>query len=156
MAEKINKSTVRQVDLDRYLGRWYEIARFDHRFERGLECVTAEYSMREDGKIRVVNRGVKVGMPTYVKEAVGKAKIPDCSQPGKLRVSFFWLFYSDYYILELEPVNYGWVLIGSSSPGYLWILSRTPRLEQRTVLHILSLAALRGYDINKLLYPRLC
>ena len=98
-SEKINTSTVKQLDVERFMGRWYEIARYEHRFERGMTHVTAEYTLQPDGKIRVVNRGLKDGKP---KDIVGKARQPDpVKYPGRLEVSFFLWFYSDYYVLEL-------------------------------------------------------
>lgn len=144
-------STLKELDLDRYLGTWYEIARFDHRFERNLEGVTATYSMRDDGKIKVVNQGYKGSLDGELDTAVGKAKFT--SDPGKLKVSFFWFFYGDYFVLELDP-DYRWVLIGSSSPNYLWILSRTPQLDEATKQHILDKAASRGYDTSKLIWVK--
>ncbi len=146
---KIDVSTVKELDLQRYLGTWYEIARFDHSFERNLVGVTATYSMRDDGKIRVINQGYKNTLEGKHDIAEGKAKLTE--DPGKLKVSFFWIFYGDYFILELDP-NYQWVLIGSSSEKYLWILSRTPKLEQQTKDFILERAQKRGYDISKLIW----
>ncbi len=122
----MDKTTVKQLDLERYLGTWYEIARFDHRFERGLVGVTANYSLRDDGKIKVVNEGYKKTLDGKHDVAVGKAKTTD--DPGRLKVSFFWIFYADYLVLELGE-NYQWALIGSTSDKYLWILSRTPILD---------------------------
>ncbi len=145
----MNTTTIKELDLQRYLGTWYEIARFDHRFERGLQGVTATYSMRDDGKIKVVNQGYKNSLNGELDVATGKAKLTD--DPGKLKVSFFWIFYGDYYILELDK-DYQWVLIGSSSPKYLWILSRTPKLENPVKNRILELAQKRGYDTSKLIW----
>jgi apolipoprotein D and lipocalin family protein len=142
-------STINELDLQRYLGTWYEIARFDHRFERGLQGVTATYSMRDDGKIKVVNQGYKNSLDEKLDVATGKAKLTD--DPGKLKVSFFWIFYGDYYILELDE-DYRWALIGSSSPKYLWILSRTPKLEDPVKNRIIELAKKRGYDTSKLIW----
>ena len=135
--------------LDRYLGRWYEIARYDHRFERGLDYVTAEYILNSDGTIKVINRGYdrKDGR---LRESIGKAKTT--SVPGHLRVSFFLFFYSDYDILAIGD-DYEWVLIGSSSPKYLWIMSRTPTLPKKRLESILDIARRRGYDTEKLIYP---
>ncbi len=147
--ENMDYSTIKELDLQRYLGTWYEIARFDHRFERGLQGVTATYSMRDDGKIKVVNQGYKNSLDGKLNVATGKAKLTD--DPGKLKVSFFWIFYGDYYILELDK-DYHWVIIGSSSPKYLWILSRTPKLEEPVKNRILELAQKRGYDISKLIW----
>ena len=145
----MNTKTIQKLDLERYFGTWYEIARYDHRFERGLQGVTATYSMRDDGKIKVVNRGYKNSLDGTLDVATGKAKLTD--EPGKLKVSFFWIFYGDYYILELDN-DYQWVLIGSSSPKYLWILSRTPKLDEPVKNRILELARERGYDTSKLIW----
>lgn len=148
----LDTSTIKKLDLDRYLGTWYEIARFDHSFERGLVGVTATYSYRDDGKIKVVNAGYKNSLDGLYNEAEGKAKQPrPQNEPGKLKVSFFWFFYADYFILELDE-NYQWALIGSSSEKYLWILSRTPQLEQETLDHILKKAKERGYNTDKLIW----
>jgi apolipoprotein D and lipocalin family protein len=149
LTKDLDVSTVNKLNLERYLGTWYEIARFDHRFERNLEGVTATYSMRKDGKIKVVNQGYKNSLDGKLKRAVGKAKIT--SDPGKLRVSFFWFFYTDYLVLELDE-QYQWALIGSSSPNYLWILSRTPKLDEVTQQAILNKATARGYDTSKLIW----
>ncbi|MFW6259609.1 MAG: lipocalin family protein, partial [Tangfeifania sp.] len=149
--ENMDFSTVQELDLKRYMGKWYEIARFDHRFERNLVGVTATYSLRDDGKIKVVNAGYKKSLDGKYKETVGKAKQPNPEEPGKLKVSFFLFFYADYFILELDE-EYQWALIGSSSDKYLWILSRTPQLEQETLDHILSLAEERGYDTSRLIW----
>lgn len=149
--EDMDFSTVDKLDLERYMGKWYEIARFDHRFERNLVGVTATYSIRDDGKIKVVNAGYKNSLDGKYKETVGKAKQPNPDEPGKLKVSFFLFFYADYYILELDE-EYQWALIGSSSDKYLWILSRTPQLDQDTLDHILGKAKERGYDTNRLIW----
>ncbi|GAB4327422.1 MAG: hypothetical protein Kow00127_20150 [Bacteroidales bacterium] len=146
----INKEVVKELDINRYLGTWYEIARYDHRFERGLVGVTATYSMRSDGKIKVLNRGYKKSLDGELSEATGKAKIPDPKNPAKLKVSFFWIFYGDYYVLELDE-NYQWAVIGSSSDKYLWILSRTPKLDENLYNSILEKIKDRGYDITQLI-----
>ena len=127
-----DNSTIQSVDLNRYLGYWYELARFDHPFERGLEYVMAHYSLREDGKIDVLNTGIKDGR---AEDAKGIAKTT--SVPGLLRVSFFGPFYSDYYILDLAS-DYSYSVVGSSSPKYLWILSRTPQLTPEAKSKILN------------------
>ena len=146
----IDKSVVKELDIERYLGRWYEIARYDHKFERGLEGVTATYSYREDGKIKVLNAGFQDSLDGPRSEAVGKAKIPDPEVPAKLKVSFFWFFYGDYYVLELDK-NYQWALVGSSVDKYLWILSRTPRMEETLYKDLLEKLMKRGYDVEKLI-----
>lgn len=146
----MNFSTIKNLDLQRYMGTWYEIARYDHSFEKDLTAVTATYELFPDGKIIVWNQGYKNTPDGKLKKAKGKAKQPDPSDPGKLKVAFFLFFYADYYILELDK-NYQWALVGSSSDDYLWILSRTPFLQKETLDHILSLAGARGYDTGKLI-----
>lgn len=135
-------------ELEKYLGTWYEIARFDHRFERDLEYVTASYSLNEDGSIRVLNQGVKNGKK---KKAQGKARRAKTGSDRNLEVSFFLNFYSPYNILELDE-HYQMVLIGSNSPNYLWILSRTPVINETQLNRMLEKASQRGYDIKKLIY----
>lgn len=145
-ANVVDNSTVKDFDLQKYLGTWYEQARYDHSFERGLTHCTAQYSLRPDGKVRVLNRGIKDGK---AHESEGKAKLT--KTPGLLRVSFWGPFYSDYRVLMLGP-NYSYALVGSSSDKYLWILSRTPLLPEDTILKILNEATRRGYDVSKLIW----
>jgi apolipoprotein D and lipocalin family protein len=147
----INNSTVKHLDLNRYLGVWYEAGRFPTRFEKNMVAVTATYSLRPDGKIKVVNQGRLGSLDGKLKIADGKAKIPDMKDPGKLKVSFFLFFYADYYVMELDEVNYQWALVGSSSPDYLWILSRTPHLPEELYSMIVGKAAARGYDTHKII-----
>ncbi len=146
MRQSVNLTPSVSVDLPRYLGEWYEIARFDHWFERGMTHTKATYTMREDGDIRVVNAGLKDGKE---KTSVGKAKLTD--QKGHLRVSFFWPFYGDYRILWLDD-DYRHVLVGGDSDEYLWILSRTPEIDQNVRNAILTEAKRRGYDTDKLIW----
>lgn len=138
-------------EVEKYLGTWYEIARFDHSFEKNMQGVTANYSMREDGKISVLNQGYKNGFSGEISQAMGKAKIPNINEPRRLKVSFFWIFYADYFILELDK-DYQYAVIGSSSPNYLWILSRTPTLGKDTTESILTKLVQRGYDTKKLIW----
>lgn len=149
-AQSIDTTTIPELDVERYMGRWYELARYDHRFERNMERCEAHYALQPNGKITVRNSGVntKTGL---LKISDGKAKAG--KHPGQLRVSFFLFFYSDYNILALGD-NYDWALVGSRSPKYLWILSRTPSLPEATLEHILTLARDRGYDTNKLIWVR--
>ena len=150
----IDIHTVRRLELERYMGRWYEIARFDHLFERGLSNVTATYTLLPDGKVRVENAGYQTGKNDndHFKRAVGRAKMPDTTQPGRLKVAFFLWFYADYYILELDKAGYKYALIGSSSDKYLWILSRTPSLPDEIKETLLANATHRGYDTSNLLW----
>lgn len=149
-ANKIDNSTVKEIDLNRYMGRWYEIARFDHFFERGLVGCIAEYSFRDDGLIKVVNTGYKRSFDGKFKESVGKARVKDSGIPGQLEVAFFLNYYGDYYVLELAP-DYSYVLVGSSSDDFLWILSRTPKMKKEDLDFLLMRAQQRGYDISKLI-----
>ena len=146
---QIDNSTVKQLDINRYMGKWYEIARYDHPFERGMSHVYTEYSLLDNGKIHVVNKGLKNGKP---KEAIGKGKQPHpIEHPGRLKVSFFLWFYSDYYILELDE-DYQYALVGSSSDNYLWILSRTPEMQKAQLDGLLQKIIQRGYDVSKLIF----
>ena len=147
-AQKVDNTPIAALDLNKYLGDWYEIARFDHSFERGLEFCKANYALREDGKIAVMNTGIKEGKN---KTSNGKAKTTDT--PALLRVSFFGPFYSDYRVMLLDA-DYQWALIGSGSAKYLWILSRTPELPKTTLDTILAEAQRRGYDTSKLIWVK--
>ncbi len=146
----IDKTVVKELDIEKYLGKWYEIARYDHKFERDLVGVTATYSFRKDGKIKVVNAGYKGSLDGERSEAIGKAKIPNPKISSKLKVSFFWIFYGDYFVLELDE-DYQWAIIGSSSDKYLWILSRKPKIEKELFDELLNKISNRGYDISKLI-----
>lgn len=146
----IDTRSVRKLDINKYMGRWYEIARFDHRFERGLVGVTAEYRLLPNGKIQVLNSGYEHSFDGTHKTIAGKASQPDPLEPGRLKVSFFPLVSSDYYILELDEVHYSFALIGSSSDRYLWILSRTAELPEDTKEYLLDRAKARGYDTSRL------
>lgn len=143
---KVDNSTIEQFDLNRYLGKWYEIARMDHGFQSGMDNCTAYYSLNENGTIRVRNQGMKDGKQ---KESVGKAKVT--ATPGLLRVSFWGPFYSDYRVMMLDS-DYQYALIGSGSSGYLWILARTPQLSEPIKQSILAEARRRGYDISQLIW----
>ena len=150
-ATEIDNSTVKSVDLNRYLGSWYEIAKYDHVFERGLDYAMANYTLRDDGKIKVLNSGHLKTLDGPYKESIGKAKARRNGKPGQLEVSFFGPFYGDYDILELAP-DYSYSVVGSSSPRYLWILSRTPQLTASTKGKILRNLQQRGYDVSKLIW----
>ncbi len=147
---KIDTTTVGTLEIEKYLGTWYEIARFPHSFEKNLVGVTANYSLRKDGKIRVVNQGYKGTLEGKLSRAEGKARIPDPADPSRLKVSFFLFFYGDYYVLELDE-EYRWAMIGSSSPDYFWILCRTPRMDENVYRKLLDNARERGYDLGKLI-----
>lgn len=142
---------VSAFELNRYLGTWYEIARLDHSFERGLNQITAEYSLNEDGSVKVVNRGWKEEEGQW-SEALGKAKFVGDSEKGHLKVSFFGPFYGSYIIFHLEP-DYSTALISGPNLDYFWILSRTPTLEDEELERLKKIASQVGFDTNSLLYP---
>lgn len=144
----IDNTTVQSVDLNRYLGYWYEIAKYDHYFERDLDYAMAKYTLREDGRIDVLNTGIKDGR---AKDAKGIAKTTDV--PGVLRVSFFGPFFSDYRIMMLDD-DYQYALVGGKTDKFLWILSRTPQLDDETKSLILAEAERRGYDTSKLIWVK--
>lgn len=146
---KVDNSTVKQLNIHRYMGKWYEIARYNHSFEKGMTHVIAEYTLEENGKIRVVNQGIKNGKQKFI---VGKGRQPHPKEyPGRLEISFFLWFYGDYYIMELDK-DYQYVLVGSSSDKYLWILSRTPEMQKAQLDGLLQNIIQRGYDVSKLIF----
>jgi apolipoprotein D and lipocalin family protein len=138
--------------LDRYLGRWYEIARLDHSFERGLSHVTADYSMRKDGGVRVLNRGYSEKKKAW-KSAEGKACFVKSPDEGYLKVSFFGPFYGSYLIFELDREHYQYSVISGPNKSYLWILARTPEIEPELKQKLISKAAVLGFDTTKLIFP---
>ena len=142
-------ATVEQVDLERYLGGWYEIASIPAWFQRGCTGTTAEYSLRDDGKIRVVNTCFDGTLDGRKKVAEGRAKgVPD-SNGSKLKVSFFGPFWGDYWVLGLDE-DYQWALVGSPDRDYLWILSRTPELPPDVYANTIGIATARGFDVTAL------
>ena len=143
-----DNSTTPTLDIQRFMGRWYEIARFEHRFEKGMTHVSATYTLSGDGKIEVLNEGLKEGKHKQIK---GRAKQPNPQDPGKLKVSFFLWFYSDYYVLYIDP-EYRYLLVGSSSDKYLWIMSREKSLAKETLDQLIDKLRVRGYDTDKLLF----
>lgn len=148
-SKDFDNSTVESFDLSRYLGEWYEIARYDHSFECGMDNTMANYILQDDGKVVVLNTGWKNGK---FKLAEGKAKYKDPEgNPGALRVSFFLFFYSDYNVMIVDE-NYQISLVGSKAEKYLWILSRTPVPDKDLLDMVLEEAEQRGYDTSKLIW----
>lgn len=147
---KLNTTPINGFELERYLGTWYEIARFPHNFEKNLQGVTATYSLKKNGMVKVENAGYKGSLEGKFKTATGKAKFAGDTDTGHLKVSFFLFFYGDYKIMDMDKENYQWALVGSSSPNFLWILSRTPQMEQSLYESILETAKKRGYDLSSL------
>ena len=148
-SKKEDLYSVDKVDLEKYAGKWYEIQRFPNRFEKGLSCVTATYTLKENGKIGVFNRGYKAAKEKW-SDIEGSAKVPDSDYPGRLKVTFFWPFAGDYYIIDLDP-NYEFALVGDPTREYLWILARTPDLDPNVVSQLREVAKKNGFDINRLI-----
>jgi len=142
---------VADFELDRYLGTWYEIARLDHSFERGLSQVTAEYSLRDDGGVRVVNRGFDAASGKW-KEAVGKAYFVEGEDLGYLKVSFFGPFYGSYVVFELDHEQYRHAFISGPDTSYLWLLSRTPSVSEAVIGRFLERAAAVGFDTDGVIF----
>jgi apolipoprotein D and lipocalin family protein len=143
-------SVVSSVDLKRYQGMWYEIARLPNFFERKLKCTSAEYSLRDDGKITVINAGNYITDPQKNTSAKGVAWIPDKNFPAKLKVQFFWPFSGDYWIIDLDK-DYRYVLVGDPSFKYLWILAREKTMDEVTYKMLLQKATDEGYDVNPII-----
>ena len=143
-------TVVSTVNLDRYKGTWYEIARLPNSFEKGLICTTANYTLRKDGKITVINRGRKNGGNAVEKSSKGVAWIPDQSSPSKLKVSFFWPFSGKYWIIGLDK-DYQYALIGEPSRKYLWILARQKTLDEEIYKYLLDTAIKQGYDVSQII-----
>ena len=142
-------AAVDSVDLERYLGKWYEIASYPAWFQKGCTGSTAEYSLLPDGRIQVVNRCRKNSPEGPLKESKGKAEVVDTKSNAKLKVWFFWPFKGNYWIIDLDP-DYRWAVVGEPSRKYLWILSRTPTMDQRIYENILARLPEAGYDPARL------
>ncbi len=146
-----NYKAITGFEADKYLGTWYEIARLDHSFERGLDKVNATYSLREDGGLKVVNRGFDAKKQKW-NEAIGKAYFVEKPDIGRLKVSFFGPFYGAYTIIDLDKPTYSYALV-TGGKNYLWILSRTPQLANETKQKLIAQAKALGFETDKLIYP---
>ncbi|WP_300752574.1 lipocalin family protein [Janthinobacterium sp.] len=146
-----NIHPVGNFDTTKYLGKWYEIARLDHSFERGLSHVTADYSVRQDGGLKVVNRGYNDGNKTW-KEAEGKAYFVDKKDAGYLKVSFFGPFYGSYIVFDLDQQDYSYSMISGPNKSYFWLLSRTPTMDAALQQRLIAKAQSLGFDTSKLIY----
>jgi len=133
------------VDLTRYMGRWYEQFRYEASFQKGMERVSADYSVQDDGSVRVENRGHKGGIEGPEKRSVGKAKVVDTSSNAKLKVSFFGPFYGDYWILD-HGDNYEWSIVGEPSGRYLWALTRDAKPSAEVLATLEARVKEMGYD----------
>lgn len=141
---------VSDFDLQRYLGKWYEIARLDHSFERGLEHVTAEYSLRDDGGVRVINRGFSAADNEW-KQAEGKAYFVRGESEAYLKVSFFGPFYGSYIVFELDRDHYRYAFVSGPDKSYLWLLARTPQVPDELIDRFVAKAKAFGFDTDSLI-----
>lgn len=144
---------VRDFDVDRYLGTWYEIARLDHSFERGLSNVTATYTLRPDGRLTVLNRGFDDAEGEW-RSATGRAALIGEDGEARLKVAFFLFFYGGYNVFALDHENYGWALVCGNDRSYLWILARTPTLDKPLLAEILQTARQNGFETDKLIWVK--
>ena len=140
---------VKKLDLEKYSGTWYEIVRFQSSFESSLKCVTATYTIKENGKIEVWNKGHKISDSSKISEIKGTAWIPDENETAKLKVRFFWPFSGDYWIIALDD-TYQYAMVGHPNRKYLWILSREKKLDAEIIQNLLLQAKNQGFDTSKI------
>jgi len=138
---------VSHVDLEKYLGKWYEIAHLPFRFEDDCTDITATYSLSKDANVSVLNECLKDGK---LKQAKGKAKVVDKISGAKLKVTFFWPFYGDYWIIDLGK-DYNYAVVGTPNRKYLWILSRTPQMDDRLFSQLIEFVKSKGFNVNNLI-----
>ncbi len=141
--------TIKVLDVNRYQGTWYEIARLPNTFEKGLKCISANYSLMDDGMIKVLNKGYSEKKKKF-KTAEGTAWIPDPEFPARLKVRFFWPFSGNYYIIALDD-NYAYALVGDPSRKYLWILSRSKKLDDEIYNGLLETANVNGFAVESMI-----
>ncbi|MFH1197084.1 MAG: lipocalin family protein [bacterium] len=142
---------VDHVDIQKYLGKWYEIARLPNSFQKDCDCTTAEYGIIDSTTLSVLNKCIKNG---ELDDANGKAFVVEGTNNAKLRVQFFWPFRGDYWIIELDQENYQYAVVGTPSREYLWILARTPQMEEQLYNSLVEKAKAKGFDVTKLLVAK--
>jgi len=143
----LSLEVVPHVELEKYLGKWYEIAHLPAKFQEGCNETTATYTLSKDGSISVLNQSTKNGK---MKQAKGKAKVVDKNSNAKLKVTFFWPFYGDYWIIKLGT-DYDYSVVGTPNHKYLWILSRTPQMDDKLYSQLIEYVKSKGFDVNKLI-----
>ena len=143
----LSLEVVPHVELEKYLGKWYEIAHLPAKFQEGCDETTATYTLLKDGSISVLNQSIKDGK---MKQARGKAKVVDKNSNAKLKVTFFWPFYGDYWIIKLGN-NYDYSVVGTPNRKYLWILSRTPQMDDKLYSQLIEYTKSNGFEVNKLI-----
>ena len=141
---------VNQVDIERYLGKWYEIALLPNSFEEGCNCTTAEYSLIDSATIKVINTCRQDSTKGEIDKANGKAFVVEGSNNAKLRVQFFWPFRGDYWIIDLDKENYNYAVVGTPSRKYLWILCRSPKMNEELYNSLVKKCEEKGFDVAKL------
>ncbi|PPK66925.1 apolipoprotein D and lipocalin family protein [Methylobacter tundripaludum] len=146
-------TAVEGFEINRYLGTWYEVARLDHRFERGLENISATYTLREDGGVDVLNKGWDIKAGEW-REAEGKAYFVEQVDKGRLKVSFFGPFYGAYNIIELDKKDYAYSMVAGPDRSYLWILSRTQQLPEATLKALTERAKTLGFATDQLIFTK--
>ncbi|GAA0289822.1 lipocalin family protein [Psychrosphaera haliotis] len=151
MPEKVKP--INQFELPKYLGKWYEVARLDHSFERGLSQVTAEYQLKEGGGVKVINRGFSDEENEW-SEALGKAYFVEDESTGYLKVSFFGPFYGSYVIFEMDQENYQYAFVSGPDTDFLWLLSRTPDISDELRNQFITSAQDKGFDTSKLIFVK--
>lgn len=142
---------VDKVDVQRYAGKWFEIARLPFKYQEGCNCTTAEYSIIDSETIRVINTCRKDSISGKINQAVGKAFVVEGSNNAKLRVQFFWPFRGDYWIIDLDQKDYQYAVVGIPSRENLWILSRTPKMDEQLFNSIVDKCKAKGFDVSKLI-----
>jgi len=143
----LSVEVVPHVELEKYLGKWYEVAHLPAKFQEGCDETTATYTLLKDGSISVLNQSIKNGK---MKQAKGKAKVVDKNSNAKLKVTFFWPFYGDYWIMKLGN-DYDYSVVGTPNRKYLWILSRTPQMNDKLYSQLIEYVKSKGFDVNKLI-----
>jgi apolipoprotein D and lipocalin family protein len=143
----LSLEVVPHVELEKYLGKWYEIAHLPAKFQEGCNETTATYTLSKDGSISVLNQCTKNGK---MKQAKGKAKVVDKNSNAKLKVTFFWPFYGDYWIIKLGN-DYDYAVVGTPNRKYLWILSRTPQMDDKLYSQLIENIKSKGFDPNNLI-----
>ncbi|MFS1564405.1 MAG: lipocalin family protein [Candidatus Arsenophonus phytopathogenicus] len=143
---------VKNFSIDRYLGTWYEVARLDNRFERGLDHITATYALNPDGSLKVINQGFSATQQQW-RRSIGKAQFLDSPHRAALKVSFFWPFYGGYHVIALDP-EYRYALVAGPSRNYLWLLSRTPKLDNEETESLLKIARELDYPADNLIWVK--
>lgn len=141
--------TVEKLELEKYQGIWYEIARKPFRPEKNLKNITAEYILKTNGKIKVINQGYT--SDGKIKRTTGEAFRPHSTSPGKLKVKFFGIFASSYWVIDLDKTNYQYAVVSGPSGKYLWILSRKPKMDETTLEKLIENARLQGLDVSDLI-----